>query len=239
MSFTTPSTGMNGYDPNAVVNAGIITSSTPISTGYDPTAGGVQYGSRQTAATRGELMQQYGKMTPDFRKALAQKLKNAGFNVPVTGQYSAVVRDAFVQANEGLSQEINVLAQNDPERLKQVGYDLDTYLGELGGGGGTNTRTYATVLNRGDVAELLNSVKQDLTGYGATKEEIDYYYQKLRSKALSQPGVQTTTASGQVTETGFNPRQFLIEKISKSDAARERRALDAYDAFAQAFGINL
>jgi len=234
-----PSPSMNEFDPNAVASSGLITQSTPISTGYDPAAGGVQYGVRQTAATRAQLMQQYNKMTPEFRKALAQKLKNAGFSVPVTGTYSAVVRDAFLQANEGLSQEITNLAQNDPGRLKEVQYDLDTYLGELTSVGGGGTRTYPNVLSRGDVAELLNTVKQDLTGYGATKDEIDYYYGKLRSKALSQPTTITQSGTSQLTEQGFNPRQFLIEKISKSDAARERRVLDAYDAFAQAFGIEL
>lgn len=232
---------LNGFDPTGVTNAGIITSSTAISTGYDPAAGGVQYGSRQTSATRAQLMQNYNKMTPEFRKALAQKLKDAGFNVPVTGAYSAVVRDAFLSANEGLSQEISNLAQNDPERLKQVDYDLDTYLADItaGGGGGATTRTSATVLSRGDVAALVNDIKQNLTGYGASKDEIDFYYEKLRSKALSQPTRTTTTGTGSVTETGFNPSQFLFEKIAKSDAAKERRVLDAYDAFAEAFGINL
>lgn len=230
---------LNGFDPNAVTNTGIITSSTAISTGYDPAAGGVQYGSRQTSATRAQLMQNYNKMTPEFRKALAQKLKDAGFNVPITGAYSAVVRDAFLSANEGLSQEISNLAQNDPERLKQVDYDLDTYLGDLTTQKGGGTTTSATVLGRGDVAALVNQIKQDQTGYGATKDEIDYYYSLLRSKALAQPTVRTETGTGSVTETGFNPSQFLFEKIAKSDAAKERRVLDAYDAFAQAFGINL
>lgn len=230
---------LNGFDPNAVTNTGIITSSTAISTGYDPAAGGVQYGSRQTSATRAQLMQNYNKMTPEFRKALAQKLKDAGFNVPVTGAYSAVVRDAFLSANEGLSQEITTLAQNDPERLKQVDYDLDTYLSDLTTQTGGGTRTSANVLSRGDVAALVNDIKQNLTGYGASKDEIDFYYEKLRSKALSQPTRTTTTGTGSVTEQGFNPSQFLFEKIAKSDAAKERRVLDAYDAFAQAFGINL
>lgn len=230
---------LTGFDPNAITNTGLITSSTAISTGYDPAAGGVQYGSRQTSSSRAELMQQYNKMTSEFRKALAQKLKDAGFNVPVTGAYSAAVRDAFLAATEGLSQEITTLAQNDPERLKQVDYDLDTYLGELSSGGAGGPRQYAGVLSRGDVAELLNSVKQDLTGYGATEDEVNYYYDRLRSKALSQPTTVTQSGGTQVTEQGFNPRQFLIEKISKSDAAKERRVLDAYDAFAQAFGINL
>lgn len=228
-----------GFDPNAVTSSGLITSSTAISTGYDPAAGGIQRGSRQTSATRAELMQQYNKMTPDFRKALAQKLKDAGFSVPVTGAYSAAVRDAFLSATENLSQEIANLAQNDPERLKEVDYDLDTYLGELSATGGGGPKQYASVLSRGDVAALLNDVKQNLTGYGATKDEIDFYYNKLRSKALSQPTTVSGTGATQVTEQGFNPRQFLIEKISKSDAAKERRVLDAYDAFAQAFGINL
>lgn len=230
---------LNEFDINAATSGGLITSSTAISTGYDPAAGGVQYGSRQTSATRAQLMQNYNKMTPEFRKALAQKLKDAGYNVPVTGAYSAVVRDAFLTANENLSQEITNLAQNDPERLKEVDYDLDRYLGDLATETGGGTRTSATILSRGDVAELLNDVKQNLTGYGATKDEIDFYYNKLRSKAMGQPTRTTTTGASSVTETGFNPRQFLFEKIAKSDAAKERRVLDAYDAFAEAFGINL
>lgn len=228
-----------GFDPTGAVSSGLITSSTAISTGYDPAAGGIQRGSRQTSATRAELMQQYNKMTPDFRKALAQKLKDAGFSVPVTGAYSAAVRDAFLSATENLSQEIANLAINDPERLKEVDYDLDTYLGELSSAGGGGTTTTATVLGRGDVAALVNQIKQDQTGYGATKDEIDYYYSLLRSKALAQPTVRTATGAGSVTETGFNPSQFLLDKIAKSDAAKERRVLDAYDAFAEAFGINL
>lgn len=231
--------GLDGFDENGAVSSGLITSSTAISTGYDPAAGGIQRGSRQTSATRAELMQQYNKMTPEFRKALAQKLKDAGFNVPVTGAYSATVRDAFLSATENLSQEISNLALNDPDRLKEVDYDLDTYLGELKSGGAGDARQYASVLSRGDVAELLNAVKQDLTGYGASKEEVDYYYSKLRSKALSQPTTVSGSGATQVTEQGFNPRQFLIDKIAKSDEAKERRVLDAYDAFAQAFGINL
>lgn len=232
----------NEFDPNATANTGFITSSTPISTGYDPAAGGVQYSSRQTGATRADLIKQYGLMKPAFRKALAQKLKDAGYKVPVTGTYSTIVRDTFLAATEGLSQEIQNLQQNDPDRLLQVGYDLDTYLSDLkasGGGGEPSRMEYPSVLSKGDVAELLNAVKQDLTGYGATDDEVNFYYEKLRSKSLKQPTVVTGTEGRQVTERGFNPRQFLIEKISSTDAAKERKVLDAYDAFAEVFGINL
>lgn len=234
---------LDEFDENAPKNTGFITSSTPVSTGYDPAAGGVQYSSRQTGATRADLIKQYGLMKPAFRRALAQKLKDAGFRVPVTGAYNTIVRDTFLSATEGLSQEITNLQQNDPERLLQVGYDLDTYLSDLsaqgGATGGPSRAEYPSVLSKGDVAELLNSVKQDLTGYGASDEEVNYYYEKLRSKALKQPTVVTGTEGRQVTERGFNPRQFLVEKISSTDAAKERKVLDAYDAFAEVFGINL
>lgn len=233
---------LNEFDENAPKNTGLITSSTPISTGYDPAAGDVQYSSRQTGATRADLIKQYGLMKPEFRKALAQKLKNAGYKVPVTGKYNALVRDTFLDATEGLSQEITNLQQNDPERLMRVGYDLDTYLSDLaatGRAGEPSRMEYPSVLNKGDVAELLNTVKQDLTGYGATDDEVNFYYEKLRSKALKKPTVVTATEGRQVTERGFNPRQFLVEKISSTDAAKERKVLDAYDAFAEVFGINL
>jgi len=230
------------FNPEATSSAGFITSSTPVSTGYDPAAGGVQYGSRQTGATRADLIKQYGLMKPSFRKALAQKLKDAGYKVPVTGKYNTLVRDTFLAATEGLSQEIQNIQQNDPDRLLRVGYDLETYLKDLsatGGAEGSKRMEYPSVLSKGDVAELLNAVKQDLTGYGATDDEVNFYYEKLRSKALKQPTVVTPSEGRQVTESGFNPRQFLIEKISSTDAAKERKVLDAYDAFAEVFGINL
>lgn len=234
---------LDEFNPNAVKTSGYITSSTPITTGYDAAAGGVQYGVRTSGATPAQLIQQYRKMTPALRKALAQQLKDAGFRVPVTGRYDTTVRSAFLSASEALSTEIANLSQNDPQRLAEVGYDLTTFLKDqaqsLGGDGKPKRAEYPTVLSRGDVAELLNSVKQDLTGYGATEDEVDFYYEKLRKKSLKQPTVVTRTEGGQTTERGFNPQQFLVEKIAGTDAAKERKVLDAYDAFAQVMGINI
>lgn len=234
---------LDEFNPNAVKTSGYITSSTPITTGYDAAAGGVQYSVRTSGATPAQLIQQYRKMTPALRKALAQQLKDAGFKVPVTGRYDTTVRSAFLSASEALSTEIANLSQNDPQRLAEVGYDLTTFLKDqaqsLGGDGKPKRAEYPTVLSRGDVAELVNSIKQNETGYGATEDEIDFYYEKLRKKSLKQPTVVTRTEGGQTTERGFNPQQFLVEKISGTDAAKERKVLDAYDAFAQVMGINI
>jgi hypothetical protein len=234
---------LDEFNPNAVKTSGYITSSTPITTGYDAAAGGVQYSVRTSGATPAQLIQQYRKMTPALRKALAQQLKDAGFKVPVTGRYDTTVRSAFLSASEALSAEITNLSQNDPQRLAEVNYDLTTFLKNeaqsLGGDGKPKRAEYPTVLSRGDVAELVNSIKQNETGYGATEDEIDFYYKKLRKKSLKQPTVVTRTEGGQTTERGFNPQQFLVEKISGTDAAKERKVLDAYDAFAQVMGINI
>jgi hypothetical protein len=234
---------LNEYDKDAVISSGYITSSTPITTGYDLAAGGIQRSIRTSSITPSELIEQYNRMTPALRKALAQQLKDAGFKVPVTGRYDTTVRSAFLSANEALSTEISYLSQNDPQRLSEVSYDLTSFLEEQSkslGDGAPKRTEYPSVLSRGDVSELLNSIKQDLTGYGATEDEVEFYYEKLRKKSLKQPTVVTRTESGrQTTERGFNPQQFLVEKISGTDEAKERKVLDAYDIFAKVMGINI
>jgi hypothetical protein len=234
---------LNEYDKDAVISSGYITSSTPITTGYDLAAGGIQRSIRTSSITPSELIEQYNRMTPALRKALAQQLKDAGFKVPVTGRYDTTVRSAFLSANEALSTEISYLSQNDPQRLSEVSYDLTSFLEEQSrslGDGAPKRTEYPTVLSRGDVSELLNSIKQDLTGYGATEDEVEFYYEKLRKKSLKQPTVVARTEAGrQTTERGFNPQQFLVEKISGTDEAKERKVLDAYDIFAKVMGINI
>jgi hypothetical protein len=234
---------LNEYDKDAVISSGYITSSTPITTGYDLAAGGIQRSIRTSSITPSELIEQYNRMTPALRKALAQQLKDAGFKVPVTGRYDTTVRSAFLSANEALSTEISYLSQNDPQRLSEVSYDLTSFLEEQSrslSDGAPKRTEYPTVLSRGDVSELLNSIKQDLTGYGATEDEVEFYYEKLRKKSLKQPTVVTRTEAGrQTTERGFNPQQFLVEKISGTDEAKERKVLDAYDIFAKVMGINI
>ena len=234
---------LNEYDKDAVISSGYITSSTPITTGYDLAAGGIQRSIRTSSITPSELIEQYNRMTPALRKALAQQLKDAGFKVPVTGRYDTTVRSAFLSANEALSTEISYLSQNDPQRLSEVSYDLTSFLEEQSrslSDGAPKRTEYPSVLSRGDVSELLNSIKQDLTGYGATEDEVEFYYEKLRKKSLKQPTVVAKTEAGrQTTERGFNPQQFLVEKISGTDEAKERKVLDAYDIFAKVMGINI
>ncbi len=75
-----------------------------------------------TTASEADLVRNYNEMSEALRKSLAQKLKSAGYNVPVTGKYSAKVRQAFIESMGELSNEIATLQKNDPKRLETTKY---------------------------------------------------------------------------------------------------------------------
>jgi hypothetical protein len=226
------------FDPNST--GSVIVISAPTSTGYDPAAGGVQTGIKQTSMTLAELSSSYSRMAPEFRKATAQKLKNAGYDVPVTGKYNAKVREAFILASQDLSDEISYLQRNDPARLQRVTYDLDTYLNDLAAestGGGTSITRTVRDYSPETINSLINDVTKSLIGRGATEQELKRYTRKLRNQ-MAKPSAadQTITSrSGDVTTVrqveGFNPQDFLIEQIAGTDEAKAQKVYGFYEAF--------
>jgi len=100
----------NGFeDPdNSTSSSGLITSSTPVTTGYPtytPNAPTESVSFAQpTTATESELIKNYNEMSDVLRKSLAQKLKSAGYKVPVTGKYNTAVREAFLEASRSQPQ---------------------------------------------------------------------------------------------------------------------------------------
>lgn len=232
------------FDPNASVGS-VIVISTPTTTGFDPAAGGIQSAVRQERRTSAELAESYSRMAPEFRKALAQKLKNAGYAVPVTGKYNAKIREAFLQASIDLNDEITYLQQNDPARLQNVRYDLDTFLGDLASetqGGGTSITRYTTDYRPETINKLINDVTKSLIGRGATNAELKRYTRKLRSEMARPENVDQTVTSrqGDVTNVrtveGLNPQQFLIEEIAGTDEAKAQKVYSFYDAFNKFIG---
>lgn len=232
------------FDKNKSVGRVVIIS-TPTTTGFDPAAGGIQRSIRQESRTPAELADSYNRMAPEFRKALAQKLKNAGYPVQVTGKYSAKVREAYLQASFDLNDEINYLQQNDPARLQNVQYDLDTFLGDLASetqGGATSITRYTTDYRPETINKLINDVTKSLVGRGATDAELKRYTRKLREQ-MARPenvGQTITSRQGDVTTSrtveGLNPQQFLIEEISGTDEAKAQKVYGFYDAFNQFIG---
>ncbi len=239
--------------------AGLITSSTPVTPPpggqFGPLKGGYTAGaggSQQTQATAADLVANYGKMSEPLRKALAQQLKSAGFKVPVTGKYSIKVRNAFIDASQALSDELRSLATQDPTRLATTKYDLTSFLKDLAttervGGGEDKTPTIVPSITNyrpETIADLINKVSRDLTGESATPEFIAKYTKTIQSELKKPENIQQTTyypkdAQGrapQVTQEGFSPERFLIEEISKGDAAKASSVMGFYEVFNKAIG---
>lgn len=239
--------------------AGLITSSTPITPPpagkFGPLKGGYvggTGGSQQTQATEADLVANYGKMSEPMRRALAQQLKSAGFKVPVTGKYSIKVRDAFLSASQGLSEEVRTLATQDPARLASTKYDLTSFLKDLsttekvGTGGADNTPTTVqsiTEYRPETLKDLINKVSFELTGEAASEEFIAKQIKSIQ-KQLKQPAnIQQTTytpkvggVQKQITREGFSPERYLIEEISKGDAAKASSIMGFYEVFNKVIG---
>ena len=220
----------NGYeDPdNSTSSSGLITSSTPVTTGYPTYTAGVPTQSvsfaQRTNATESVLIQNYNEMSEALRKSLAQKLKSAGYKVPVTGKYSTAVREAFLQVSRDLSDEIANLQKNDPARLKTTKYDLDTYLSDKAGERQANfadqykpTRTInvspATV-----AAGKINDVFRRLLDRDATEAEIAQFTVSLNKAEEKNPDISTPKLVGGsvvYTNTGGLDRDTFLEGLVK------------------------
>ena len=246
------------YD-RAGTGAGLITRSTPVPTPppgqFGPLKGGYVAptgGFETQGQTEAQLTAQYGNMAEPFRKALAQQLKAAGFKVPVTGKYSIKVRDAFLSASQALNDEINTLARQDPARLQNTKYDLSTFLKDLatteriGMGGADKTPTTVqsiTEYQPETLRDLVNKVSFALTGEAADEEFINAQISTIQKELKKPENIQQTTytpkvggVQKQITQEGFSPERFLIEEISKGDAARAKSVMGFYEMFDRAIG---
>lgn len=240
---------MAGFNPNAsgTAGAGLITSSTP-----SPMVGPVVDEKNRPntnynlqGMTQTQLIAKYGKMSPAERKSWAAKLKAAGFNVPITGAYNEKVRTAFLDASAALSDEINLLKTNDPARLSQVSYNLDSYLNNLSSGGaggasGSSVYKQTYVTDPTSAAKTLDSIAVDLLGRQLTNQEKAKYTSMLQAAQKAAPSVTKTNKSGDLTTSvttgGLNQQQFLIEKLAATDEAKAQKVLNAYEAVNKLFG---
>jgi hypothetical protein len=240
--------------------AGLITSSTPITPPpagqFGPLKGGYvggTGGSQQTQATEADLVANYGKMSESMRRALAQQLKSAGFKVPVTGKYSIKVRDAFLSASQALSDEVRGLSTQDPARLASTKYDLSTFLKSLAtteqvgtGGGADKTPTTVQAITEyrpETLRDLINKVSFELTGESASEQFIAKQIKSIERQLKKPENIQQTTytpkvggVQKQITQEGFSPERYLIEEISKGDAARASSVMSFYEVFDKAIG---
>lgn len=245
-------TGAN-YGAGTGGAGGLITSSTPMPAGgqFGPFKGGYKPGvSTRTEASEAQLTAQFGALKEIERKALAQKLKSAGYKVPVTGRYNATVREAFLDASRKFSDEMRLLLTSDPQRLNAGKFDLDTYLADLAftrSGTATGKEVpepyiQKRVSTKAEIRKVANEVARDLIGRGLSEEQFDKYYKAAIEREKAMPvkttykkakggGIEATTTGG--ADTG----EFLYQQIAKTDEAKQNKIFGLYDAFKTAIGV--
>lgn len=246
MSMTTPQGGAN-YQQGA--GAGLITAVTPTQGARVPLQVGLARIPETKTQSESGLTQAYRNMSPSMRQALAQQLKDAGYRNPVTSKFNIKVREAFLQANRDLNDEIRFRFQNDPGYFDNNSYDLSTFLKENSNAGGAGDKGPSVVRRRTElrpetIDNVIVAAFQDLVGRGPSQEELDKYRAKAvkRSERPSAMGetVYRNLPGGvqeQITKEAFDPKQFLYSQIAKTDEAKANKIFSFYDAFKKALGV--
>jgi hypothetical protein len=212
------------------------------------------YSNEITGADINKLLKDFEGFSADYRRALSQKLKSAGYyRGNVTGKPTLKLQDAYFDAYADLNEtnrgRLNAYA-GDPTQAYNVQLDnLDTFLakqdtGEGGGDGGINVIQTQRKFTPETIEGTIDKVFRDLTGSGASKAQIAKYTKNIQ-KQLADPknlgqteykdmggGVQRQI----VTEAAFNPETYLIEEVSKGDPAKASSVMGFYEVFNKFIG---
>ena len=251
---------MADFDPNATTGGtGLITSSTPSFTGYPTYSAGEKPRNipivTTTKATEAKLSAAYNDMAPLLRRSISQQLKDAGYPVPVTGDYSATVRDQFLQANRDLSEEITVLSANNPQRLETIAYDLNTYLKDKANDitrakdTGPSVSKSASIYTDDQARAYITDAFKKYLNVEPTPDEIVKLTKKLQNAQRKNPSVTKYRTLGGVQEAvttpGLDEAQFVLDIIQKDpryDKKQQERLLGSratLAATAKANGLDL
>lgn len=213
------------------------------------------YSDTITGADQNKLLQDFEGFSPDYRRALAQKLKAAGYyRGDVTGKPTLKLQEAYFNAYEDLSdtnrQRLSAFTA-DPNQAYNVQLDnLDTFLAKQdtsGEGGGSEKITKIQQqrnLSPDSIEATIDKVFRDLTGSGATKAQIARYTKNIQKqmadpKNLAQTEYKNMGGGVQrqiTTEAAFDPEAFLIEEVSKGDPAKASSIMGFYETFNKFIG---
>jgi hypothetical protein len=203
-------------------------------------------------ANQNKLLADFEGFSADYRKALAQKLKSAGYyRGDVTGKPTLKLQEAYFNAYADLNAYTRQRFTALPGEAQQTTPvdDLDSFLSKqtTDDGGGSEKITkiqQQRKLSPDSIEATIDKVFRDLTGSGASQAQIAKYTKNIQ-KQLADPknlgqteykdmggGVQRQI----VTEAAFNPEAFLIEEVSKGDPARASSVMGFYEVFNKFIG---
>ena len=213
------------------------------------------YSDNITGANQNKLLQDFEGFSADYRKALAQKLKAAGYyRGDVTGKPTLKLQEAYFDAYADLNDtnrgRLNAFA-GDPTQAYNVQLDnLDSFLSKQdtsaeGGGPEKITKIQQQrKLSPDSIEASIDKVFRDLTGSGATQAQIAKYTKNIQKqmadpKNLAQTEYKNMGGGVQrqiVTESAFDPESFLIEEVSKGDPAKASSVMGFYEVFNKFIG---
>jgi len=212
-----------------IVPTGSTVSNTAVSgtTGY-------QSGLTTTANADAALL--YNLSEPD-RKILAQRLKNAGYKVAVSGKYSDKLLAAYSSASQKAALQSSLIGQ-----VFTVGQYLDQEAAAkiAEGGTGPKVRKETRISDTTTAKALIDAIFQDTLGRKASGKEILKYTKNLQAAQKAAPTVTTYATSGGVTSStttgGIREEQYLIDQIAGTDEAKSNQVLGYYKTFMDALG---
>jgi hypothetical protein len=214
------------------------------------------YSNDITYANENKLFEQFEGFTADYRKALAQKLKSAGYyRGDVTGQPSLKLRQAYFDAYSDLNDYnrdklgVYTSAANPEYNIKLD--NIETFLakqntgeGDGSGGGGFDKIQQQKKYSTDTIEGIINTVFSDLTGSGASKAQIAKYTKNIQKQLADPKNFAQTEYKDMgnkvqrqiVTEAAFDPESYLIEEVSKGDPAKASSVMGFYEVFNKFIG---
>jgi len=209
--------------------------------------------SEPTFADPNQLLADFEGFTPDYRKALSQKLKAAGYyRGDVTGKPTIKLQEAYFNAYE----DLNAYTRDKFTRLSGAAQqnipvdNLETFLSNQTTDDGTGNSEKITKIQQqrklspDSIEATIDKVFRDLTGSGASKAQIAKYTKNIQAQMAKPENLGQTEYKNMgggvqrqiVTEPAFDPESFLIEEVSKGDPAKASSVMGFYEVFNKFLG---
>jgi hypothetical protein len=241
------------FDPKKVPVDRIITGGTTSKTKrYQGTALVDVVVTDPTLADRNKLLQDFEGFTADYRKALAQKLKAAGYyRGDVTGKPTLKLQDAYFNAYEDLNAYTRERFTALPAAAQQTTPidNLESFLSKQTADDGSGTEKITKIqqqtnLSPDTIESIIDKVFSDLTGTGASKAQIAKYTKNIQKQMAKPENLAQTeykSMGGGVqrqitTQAAFDPEAYLIEEVSKGDPAKASSIMGFYEVFNKFIG---
>jgi hypothetical protein len=241
------------FDPKKVPATSIITGGTTSKTKqYQGSTLVDVVVSEATYADPNQLLADFEGFTADYRKALSQKLKAAGYyRGDVTGKPTMKLQEAYFNAYADLNSYTRDKFTRLPGSAQQnIPVDnLETFLSSQTTDDGTGSEKITKIqqqrkLSPDSIEATIDKVFRDLTGSGASKAQIDKYTKNIQKQMAKPENLAQTEYKNMgggvqrqiTTEAAFDPESFLIEEVSKGDPAKASSVMGFYEVFNKFIG---